>query len=98
MSSEIWAGEMIEVGNKQIVPFSRAYRFRLPFFRNFNFVWNRPTAVLVTEADGSEQIHPIHDVTRIAQIQIIATGLALSLLIWAMFRNRTRAGERIAHP
>lgn len=87
MTTEIWAGDMIEMGDLKIVPFSRVHRLRAPF-RNFSLVWNRPTSVLVTDAEGNERIHRIVDVTRRAQILILAWGALAALMILVFYRKR----------
>jgi hypothetical protein len=66
----------MEKGNLVVTPVSGALRLNLPLF---NFVWNRPVAVLVEEGDSSEKL-PIVDVTLLAQVALFGVGLAATIL------------------
>lgn len=63
-------GEPVVAGDVTITPESQALILRLPIG---GFVWNRPTAVLV-DGDGGQRRVPIVDVTRTAQIGLLAAG------------------------
>ena len=79
--------DSVTVRGITVTPVSRVLSVRLPFAE---FVWNRPTAVVV-ERDGRVERIPILDVTRIAQLGL----LALTVVIWvarvAPRRRRHRA-------
>jgi hypothetical protein len=51
-------------------------------------VWNRPVAVVVHTGDEEGQVIPIRDVTRIAQLAIVGSGLLVILMTWKI--NRTK--------
>ncbi len=73
------------VGDTTLTPQSQVLTIRWP---NGGWVWNRPVAVLV-EQDGEVERLPIVDVTRYAQIGLIAFGL-----IFALATLLARAGGR----
>jgi hypothetical protein len=75
------AGQIIQAGNTQIMPISQAIRMRLPGLPG-GLIWNRPVSVVVTSAGGQEQILPIRDITRIAQLAIWAMAVLGSFLFW----------------
>ncbi len=66
--------EPLAAGSRQIVVQSRVLRLDLEPFGGF--IWNRPSAVLVRDADG-EQTVPVRDVTRLVQIALLSVGAAL---------------------
>lgn len=70
------AGEPIVVGNITLTPESQALSLRLPVG---GFVWNRPTAVLV-EGNGGQRRIPIVDVTRAAQLTLLAAAALFFML------------------
>jgi hypothetical protein len=51
-------------------------------------VWNRPFAVEVRTADGDTWSLPVPDITRQAQIALLAMGLIGVLLIGLVSRKR----------
>jgi len=83
---ETQAGEPIEVGSLRLTPFARSVSLLIPNFPG-GLIWNRPTAVLVQSADGSEQMLPIQDVTRRKQLTLLGVGLLTACLIW-LFSKR----------
>lgn len=87
MNSETWAGDMIELGGRKFVPFSRVLRWVAPGGK-FGLVWNRPSSVLVMDSDGNETTLPVVDVTRIAQLTILAGGALAALMILLFYRKR----------
>lgn len=87
MSSEIWAGQVIEKHGRSILPFSRVYRLTAPG-HTVGFVWNRPVSVQVTGEDGSRQIIPIVDLTRRLQVVILLWGTLAALLILLVNRRK----------
>lgn len=87
MNSEVWAGKMIEKGDLKIVPFSQVYRLKSSNNR-FGVVWNRPLSVSVIDAEGSERVIPIVDVTRRLQIVILMWGVVAALMILLLDRRK----------
>jgi hypothetical protein len=75
----------ITVGSTRLTPRAAALTVRLPFG---GLVWNRPAAVQV-ERDGSTEIIPIFDVTRIAQVALYGlAGLFVTLSILFVLKGR----------
>lgn len=83
---ETHAGEPYTAGNLRITPFARSLTLRLPGFPG-GLIWNRPTAVLVQDADGSEAVLPIHDITRRQQFTLLGIGLFVAALVWLFFKR-----------
>jgi hypothetical protein len=84
---ETKCGRPIQASGQTVVPVARAVRLRLPILHG-GLIWNRPVAVVVRGADGSEYEVPVHDVTRRVQLLVLAAGLCGSLLIWLLMRRR----------
>lgn len=75
------AGATIQSGDNRIMPISQAIRMQIPGLPG-GVVWNRPVSVVVTTAGGQEQILPIRDITRIAQLSFIGVAILGVLLYW----------------
>lgn len=89
----IWrnvAGETKSLHGFEVTPEAQAVGLRLPFA---GFIWTRPVAVSVRNKGASERI-PIVDVTRVAQVAIVAAALLVGLTLWQMTmrdqQSRTR--------
>jgi hypothetical protein len=52
------------------------------------FIWNRPVAVVVQTGDDEEQIIPVIDVTRAAQLAIFGSGLFIVLMAYLINRRK----------
>jgi len=76
-------GSPVTVGNYKIIPVSRAYGVILPKVAG-GFVWNHPLAVRIEREGESDQEIPIHDVTRIAQVRLIAGSVFATAVLWAI--------------
>mgnify|MGYP001260740435 CR=1 FL=1 len=77
-------GKPIQSNGRKIIVQSRALQINLPFL-NGGFVWNRPVSVLVLSDDAPDQVLPVRDVTRLAQVllfinAIISAGFAMVVL------------------
>jgi len=83
---ETTPGETIQAGRSKITPFSQAVKLILPGSKG-GLIWNRPVSVLVQGTDGSEQVLPVVDVTRIAQLALLGIGLAGGILFWLIKRR-----------
>lgn len=81
---ETQSGESIVHGDTIIVPQSQALRVRLPNGWG-GLVWNRPTAVLVTQ-EGMTWRLPIVDLTRLAAFIVFGVTVALSLSLVMLMR------------
>ena len=76
-------GKPIIVGERTIRPQSEFVMVRFPFG---GFVWNRPTAVLVTENNQTQTI-PITDPTRLALWTLTGMSVLISLFVWLSRRD-----------
>lgn len=86
LTTEIMPGAIIRANKRTITPFSQYVRIALPFVPG-GVLWSRPVSILVQEQDGSEQVLPVQDVTRIAQLVFLAFGLAAGMLLWRSTRR-----------
>lgn len=86
IESRFIAGEPIRIGRDQIITLTRSIRLR-PFGSRGGLVWNRPSAAVVVEEDGTERVVPIRDVTRRLQILFLGAGLIGSLLLWGFHKG-----------
>jgi hypothetical protein len=84
------AGDPIQAGEAQLIPFSTSLRIRLPFLPA-GWIWNRPTAVVVKTGNGGDHLIPIIDTTRRAQIVLLLVGIIGALLVWIGFRTIHRS-------
>ena len=80
-------GETIQAGENKVTPFSQAIKLVLPRPMG-GLVWNRPVSVLVQGLDGSEEVLPVKDITRIAQLALLGVGLTGGILFW-LFKSRS---------
>ena len=86
LSIENRTGTPLQAGTRRIVPFAQVVRLNVPGM-NGGIIWNRPHALLVQEADGSERVLPIPDLTRQLQVFLLAAGFFAGLLFWLARRN-----------
>jgi hypothetical protein len=97
-SFETQAGEPIQHGSVTLVPFARTWRILLPFKSpgvntGFGLAWSRPVSVLAVTEDGQEQVIPVRDVTRQAQVGLLGAciGMMIFMLVITGLRStRTR--------
>lgn len=84
-------GLPIMAHNLRLLPFAQSVSLRLPVF-NLGLVWNRPVSVLVTDADGREQVLVVRDPTR----QFLWTLYAVTgiIAVLAVLRKLTRKGTK----
>jgi hypothetical protein len=83
MQRETRSGKPITVGERTITSQSQFVMVRFPFG---GFVWNRPTAVLVTENNHTYSI-PITDPTRLALWVFTGFTALISLFVWLIKRD-----------
>lgn len=86
LTIETLPGGTIQSGPNKITPFSQVVKLMLPGSRG-GLIWNRPVSVLVQGTDGSENVLPVVDVTRIAQLALLGVGLAFGILFWLINRR-----------
>jgi hypothetical protein len=80
------AGAPIQAGDRRITPFNQVLMLKIPGLAG-GLIWNRPHAILVQEADGTETVIPVTDITRQAQVLLLAAGLLAGFLIWLSGRR-----------
>jgi hypothetical protein len=86
LQTETHAGEPISAGDTQLIPMAQSFTLRPPGAQA-GLIWNRPVSVVTRDPNGEEHILPVIDVTRQAQITLLALGLIGSLIIWLSFRK-----------
>lgn len=84
---ETRAGDPIQVGVSKIVPLAQVVRLQIPGWLG-GVIWNRPVAVVVKSDEDDEQIVPVVDVTRAAQLAIIGLGFFITLMVYLLNRGR----------
>jgi hypothetical protein len=84
---EIQRGKKVTTGGTQVTPLAKTFKIPLPAIAG-GLVWNRPFAVEVRTADGDTWSLPVPDITRQAQIALLAMGLIGVLLIGLVSRKR----------
>jgi hypothetical protein len=84
---EIQRGKPISAGEMQITPLTKAFELPIPSIFGGLF-WYRPYAVEVRTAEGKVWSLPVQDITRQAQIALLAMGLIGVLLIGLVSRKR----------
>ena len=90
----LWS-KPIHAGTRTIITQSRVLHIHVPFLRG-GIVWNRPLAVLILSNDGRDQVLPVRDVTRLAQLALFASGLAGALLIRLVTARRANVQMKIS--
>lgn len=88
LTIENQAGLPVQAGTNRILPFTQVVRLQIPGLKG-GLVWNRPVAVLVQAADGSEETLAVPDVTRQAQLTFLGAALGAAI-IFGVFRLITR--------
>jgi hypothetical protein len=91
IQAETRAGDPIEVGDRKIVPLAKVMRLQIPGWLG-GAIWNRPVAVVVRRGDDEEQVIPVRDVTRLAQLTIVGSGFFVILM--ACLVNRCKNKKR----
>lgn len=91
ISVETTPGQPVTAYGWRLIPFATKWTFYLPAF-NLGLVWNRPVSVLVTSAEGSEQVLPVRDPTR--QIIWALWGASATLAIWMILTKITKRGKQ----
>lgn len=79
--TEKLAGKPVQTGQTRLIPIETTTRFQPPGMWGV-LLWRRPTAVIVQHPDGAEEILPIQDATRQAQVALLAIGLSSAILMW----------------
>lgn len=92
---ETQAGQPIRHGDVTLVPFARTLRVLLPWhFPGVNWgyglAWSRPVSVLAVTDDGQEQVIPVRDVTRQAQLGLVGACLGMAIFVGVIEALRTK--------
>ena len=80
------AGRSLQIGDLHIVPLVKKTRLQPPNYRGV-FIWQKPEAVVIQTLDGTQEVLPIRDYTRWAQMLLMGIGFLGSLLIWLSLRS-----------
>ena len=83
---ETTAGDPIYLGKIKAIPFAKSLRVTLPGSIG-GFIWNRPISLLLDRGNGEEQVVPLVDFTRVAQLTLLGAGLIGSLFIYLFTRT-----------
>jgi len=75
-----------DINGTLIVPIEKSTRIQPPGMWGL-FHWRRPSAVVVQHQNGSDEVIPIQDATRRAQLLLLGIGLLGSFLIWLLNRS-----------
>jgi hypothetical protein len=86
---ETHAGNPISVGESKIVPLAKVVRLQIPGWLG-GIIWNRPVAVVVQTGEDQEQIVPVVDVTRAAQVIIFGSGFFVALMAYLINRRNNK--------
>jgi hypothetical protein len=86
------AGEPTTVGDTTVTPESSVLMVRLPGRWQGGYVWNRPVAVLVERGEERQRI-PIVDVTRMAQVSLVMSLVALTFIMMIVSGRGKEQGE-----
>jgi hypothetical protein len=88
ISTQTTIGTSLKAGDKQVAVVTKSHRFRL-FSFPFLVRWDRPAGILVQDADGSESMMPIIDLTRVIQISIFFLAFLVLFALSRTFNTRT---------
>ncbi|HEX7974047.1 MAG TPA: hypothetical protein VF498_06540 [Anaerolineales bacterium] len=86
LTIETRSGQPLQVGRASLTPFSQSWQFRIPAISG-GLIWNRPVSVLVTDANGREQVIRVPDVTRQVQLALIGACALAAIFLRLMFRK-----------
>lgn len=86
---ESQAGKPVHSRSTTVIPFSQVIRVKLPYLP-IQLTWNRPESVLVRTADGSENVLPVPDPTRLAILVFGAIAAFYIIFLWSI-RQVTRS-------
>lgn len=84
---EIQRGQPVNAGGTQVTPVAKRICIPFPGMAG-GLIWNRPFAIEIRTADGEEWSLPVPDVTRQAQIALLAMGLIGMVLIGLISRKK----------
>ena len=84
---ETRGGVPVTANGYTVTPFARALVIHLPHFPG-GLIWNRGVSVHVLAPDGKEEIQPIHDITRLVQVNLAVASLLTMAIIWIVFRKK----------
>ena len=87
---ETRAGAPLVAGERVLIPMAQVVRLQLPGPAVGGLIWNRPVSVVSRTADGQEQVLPVQDVTRQAQLALLGLCLVTALVVPVFFRRRNR--------
>lgn len=77
------------LGDRRIVPMAKVWQIRFPGSVG-GVIWNRPHSVVVQSDGGEEEVLPVRDVTRRAQLSLLGGSLIGVLLVGLILRMLRR--------
>jgi hypothetical protein len=82
------AGEPVYTQDKTIIPLAISTIVQIPGLP-VGLVWNRPSAVVIRFADDREEVLPVRDVTRQAQLALLGASASVLLffLVWKVINE-----------
>jgi hypothetical protein len=90
LSIETRGGEPISAAGYQITPFAQWVRIQIPGLYG-GLIWNRPVSVLAVSPDGQEQVIPVRDATRLAQVGLLGGSVLAAMFFWLFFGKRRKS-------
>jgi len=79
-------GAPIQTGQITLTPISRALVVQIPGMRG-GLVWNRPSAVRVSQPGAPDRLVPVRDVTRLTVLGIAALAIVGAVLARILIRK-----------
>jgi hypothetical protein len=87
LTIETHASPPLRAAGRTLTLFNQAWTLRLPG-KAGGLVWNRPAAVLVQSADGSEEIIRIKDFTRLAIWMLGGFTILIGVATWFALKRK----------
>jgi hypothetical protein len=87
VSLKTYTSGPIEVGNVRVFLTAQTLRIKAPFMPGPELIWNRPVSIRIQSDDMTAQVLPVVDITRLAQIMLLAGG-CVGALIFAVKSHR----------
>lgn len=79
-------GSPIQSGSLTLTPISRALVVQIPGLRG-GLVWNRPSAIRVSQPGAPDRLVPVRDVTRLTVLGIAALAVVSAVLARILIRK-----------
>jgi hypothetical protein len=86
-------GKPIKAGPYKIVPVEKSFQVQPPGMWGFLF-WRKPASIVVQHSDGTDEVLEIQDVTRQAQISILAMTSGVMIFMGLIVFLRTMLSKK----